>query len=214
MVIKIGIVEDKKSELDNIKRIFYSYYKENCDFQDYIIDEYGEKEELVNKILDDILNTRIDVLVVDYLISREGFKIVGNEVYESVKKHIQNFPVIILTQYVDDSQRSEIIDPDKVYRKSIFFDINTQESKDSLKNIDISIRNFQKQKEEIEQKILYEQQKIKDREIDPSVLINLSELELNLNKYIVSDSATELDKLFDTSQLECAVKLIKDLGEL
>lgn len=214
MVIKIGIVEDKESELDNIKRIFYSYYKENCDFQDYIIDEYGEKEELVNKILDDILNTRIDVLVVDYLISREGFKIVGNEVYESVKKHIQNFPVIILTQYVDDSQRSEIIDPDKVYRKSIFFDINTQESKDSLKNIDISIRNFQKQKEEIEQKILYEQQKIKDREIDPSVLINLSELELNLNKYIVSDSATELDKLFDTSQLECAVKLIKDLGEL
>lgn len=214
MVIKIGIVEDKESELDNIKRIFYSYYKENCDFQDYIIDEYGEKEELVNKILDDIQNTRIDVLVVDYLISREGFKIVGNEVYESVKKHIQNFPVIILTQYVDDSQRSEIIDPDKVYRKSIFFDINTQESKDSLKNIDISIRNFQKQKEEIEQKILYEQQKIKDREIDPSVLINLSELELNLNKYIVSDSATELDKLFDTSQLECAVKLIKDLGEL
>lgn len=214
MVIKIGIVEDKESELDNIKRIFYSYYKENCDFQDYIIDEYGEKEELVNKILDDIQNTRIDVLVVDYLISREGFKIVGNEVYESVKKHIQNFPVIILTQYVDDSQRSEIIDPDKVYRKSIFFDINTQESKDSLKNIDISIRNFQKQKEEIEQKILYEQQKIKDREIDPSVLINLSELELNLNKYIVSDSATELDKLFDTSPLECAVKLIKDLGEL
>ena len=214
MVIKIGIVEDKESELDNIKRIFYSYYKENCDFQDYIIDEYGEKEELVNKILDDIQNTRIDVLVVDYLISREGFKIVGNEVYESVKKHIQNFPVIILTQYVDDSQRSEIIDPDKVYRKSIFFDINTQESKDSLKNIDISIRNFQKQKEEIEQKILYEQQKIKDREIDPSVLINLSELELNLNKYIVSDSATELDKLFDTSQVECAVKLIKDLGEL
>ena len=214
MVIKIGIVEDKESELDNIKRIFYSYYKENCDFQDYIIDEYWEKEELVNKILDDIQNTRIDVLVVDYLISREGFKIVGNEVYESVKKHIQNFPVIILTQYVDDSQRSEIIDPDKVYRKSIFFDINTQESKDSLKNIDISIRNFQKQKEEIEQKILYEQQKIKDREIDPSVLINLSELELNLNKYIVSDSATELDKLFDTSPLECAVKLIKDLGEL
>ena len=214
MVINIGIVEDKESELDNIKRTFYSFYKENCDFQDYIIDEYGEKEELVNKILDDILNTRIDVLVVDYLISREGFKIVGNEVYESVKRHIQNFPVIILTQYVDDSQRSEIIDPDKVYRKSIFFDINTQESKDSLKNIDISIRNFQRQKEEIERKILYEQKKITDREIDPSVLINLSELELNLNKYIVSDSATELDKLFDTSQLECAVKLIKDLGEL
>ena len=213
-MINIGIVEDKESELDNIKRCFYGYYRGDCGFQDYIIDEYGEKEELVNKILDDILNTRIDVLVVDYLISREGFKIVGNEVYESVKKHIQNFPVIILTQYVDDSQRSEIIDPDKVYRKSIFFDINTQESKDSLKNIDISIRNFQKQKEEIEQKILYEQQKIKDREIDPSVLINLSELELNLNKYIVSDSATELDKLFDTSQLECAVKLIKDLGEL
>lgn len=212
--MNIGIVEDKESELDNIKRCFYGYYRGDCGFQDYIIDEYGEKEELVNKILDDILNTRIDVLVVDYLISREGFKIVGNEVYESVKRHIQNFPVIILTQYVDDSQRSEIIDPDKVYRKSIFFDINTQESKDSLKNIDISIRNFQKQKEEIEQKILYEQQKIKDREIDPSVLINLSELELNLNKYIVSDSATELDKLFDTSQLECAVKLIKDLGEL
>lgn len=213
-MIKIGIVEDKESELENIKRTFYSYYEGNCDFQDYIIDEYGEEEELVNKILDDILNTRIDVLVVDYLISREGFKIVGNEVYESVKRHIQNFPVIILTQYVDDSQRSEIIDPDKVYRKSIFFDINTQESKDSLKNIDISIRNFQRQKEEIEQKILYEQQKIKDREINPSVLINLSELELNLNKYIVSDSATELDKLFDTSQLEYAVKLIKDLGEL
>ena len=213
-MINIGIVEDKESELDNIKRCFYGYYRGDCGFQDYIIDEYGEKEELVNKILDDILNTRIDVLVVDYLISREGFKIVGNEVYESVKRHIQNFPVIILTQYVDDSQRSEIIDPDKVYRKSIFFDINTQESKDSLKNIDISIRNFQRQKEEIEQKILYEQQKIKDREIEPSVLINLSELELNLNKYIVSDSATELDKLFDTSQLECAVKLIKDLGEL
>ena len=213
-MINIGIVEDKESELDNIKRCFYGYYRGDCGFQDYIIDEYGEKEELVNKILDDILNTRIDVLVVDYLISREGFKIVGNEVYEPVKRHIQNFPVIILTQYVDDSQKSEIIDPDKVYRKSIFFAINTQESKDSLKNIDISIRNFQRQKEEIEKQILYEQQKIKDREIDPSVLINLSELELNLNKYIVSDSATELDKLFDTSQLECAVKLIKDLGEL
>ena len=82
-MINIGIVEDKESELDNIKRGFYGYYRGDCGFQDYIIDEYGEKEELVNKILDDILNTRIDVLVVDYLISREGFKIVGNEVYES-----------------------------------------------------------------------------------------------------------------------------------
>ena len=213
-VINIGIVEDKESELENIKRTFYSFYKENCDFQDYIIDEYGKKEELVNEILDDISSTRIDALVVDYLISTEGFKIEGNEIYESVKKHIQNFPVVILTQYVDDSQKSEIIDPDKVYRKSIFFDINTQKSKDSLKNIDISIRNFQRQKEEIEQKIVYEQQKIRDSEIDSSVLINLSELEFNLNKYRVSDNATELDKLFDISQLECAVKLIKDLGEL
>ena len=83
-----------------------------------------------------------------------------------------------------------------------------------MKNIDISIRNFQRQKEEIEQKIVYEQQKIRDSEIDSSVLINLSELEFNLNKYRVSDNATELDKLFDISQLECAVKLIKDLGEL
>ena len=44
MVINIGIVEDKESELENIKRTFYSFYKENCDFQDYIIDEYGEKK--------------------------------------------------------------------------------------------------------------------------------------------------------------------------
>ena len=71
--------------------------------------------------------------MVDYLIS-ERFKIVGNEVYESVKNIFKISPVIIL-QYVDDSQRSEIIDPDKVYGKSIFFDINTQESKDSLKNM-------------------------------------------------------------------------------
>ena len=118
MVINIGIVEDKESELENIKRTFYSFYKENCDFQDYIIDEYRKKEELVNEILDDISSTRIDALVVDYLISTKGFKIEGNEIYESVKKHIQNFPIVILTQYVDDSQKSEIIDPDKVYRYS------------------------------------------------------------------------------------------------
>ena len=75
MVINIGIVEDKESELENIKRTFYSFYKENCDFQDYIIDEYRKKEELVNEILDDISSTRIDALVVDYLISTKGFKI-------------------------------------------------------------------------------------------------------------------------------------------
>ena len=48
MVINIGIVEDKESELENIKRTFYSFYKENCYSKDYIIYEYGKKEELVN----------------------------------------------------------------------------------------------------------------------------------------------------------------------
>ena len=43
MVINIGIVEDKEPELENIKRTFYSFYKKNCDFQDYIIDEYRKR---------------------------------------------------------------------------------------------------------------------------------------------------------------------------
>lgn len=36
-MINIGIVEDKESELDNIKRCFYGYYRGDCGFQDYII---------------------------------------------------------------------------------------------------------------------------------------------------------------------------------
>ncbi|HFI0107118.1 TPA: hypothetical protein ACGOV5_001567 [Streptococcus suis] len=215
-MIRIGIVEDSETELNNIKRTFYNFYntKEEFDFKDYILDEYGNKEELIKDILGDISNGTIDVLVVDYLISRKGFKVVGNDIYESVKRYIWNFPVVILTQYVDDSQKSEIIDPDKVYRKRIFFDLYHQASIDSLVKIDKSIRNFRKQKEKIEHEILSEQGKIRDGEIELSTLINLSELEHELNKYIVTDSVTELDKLFNTDKLEDAVRLVKELGEL
>lgn len=68
----------------------------------------------------DIQSDKIDGLIIDYKVMLDDIIIEGNEIYREINMVIPKFPIIILTEIVDEPEGKEYMDADKVYRKSTF----------------------------------------------------------------------------------------------
>lgn len=140
---RIGIVEDSGDEIDKIERTLDFFYTD-FDMSYYFSDRTYTPENIVgnlsNDIIMDIQSDKIDGLIIDYKVMLDDIIIEGNEIYREINMVIPKFPIIILTEIVDEPEGKEYMDADKVYRKSTFFNFESRASKDMytkfFKNMD------------------------------------------------------------------------------
>ena len=110
---RIGIVEDSGDEIDKIERTLDFFYTD-FDMSYYFSDRTYTPENIVgnlsNDIIMDIQSDKIDGLIIDYKVMLDDIIIEGNEIYREINMVIPKFPIIILTEIVDEPEGKEYIE--------------------------------------------------------------------------------------------------------
>lgn len=213
---RIGIVEDSGDEIHKIERtldFFYTDFDMSYYFSDRIYTPENIVEKLSNDIIMDIQSDKIDGLIIDYKVMLDDIIVEGNEIYREINMIIPKFPIIILTEIVDEPEGKVYMDADKVYRKSTFFNFESRASKDMytkfFKNMDHYRKNRQQYKDQLNKK----KEILVSEGIKEETILEIVELENELSKYenIGNDSS---DSLLDRDSIEKAINLIKQVDEM
>ena len=219
--ICIGIVDDDKGHVTDIKRVFARYSKVedtelSFSFQSFYKDVNSDYDTLLVDIMKAIEEPSIDCLIIDYKLIFTSETNRGADIINEVRNVLPEFPCIILTGRGDECAKELRVDPDKIYVKEDFLAISKTESTSLVKKIVSNVIITKRRKQELIAEIDTLKEQIKSDEECTNlndVIEKIIILESNLNKYCIVGQS-EIDKLYDSSSLEKIVSLIKKANDL
>lgn len=214
----IGIIDDNDSERDDIKvaidSIWASSSKVNdkVEFKDYPLDPNpGLKERLEKSLLNDINSENIQSLIVDYKLDSVRRVIKGKDIVEYLHDRIPAFPTVILTNAPDAGMKEDTIDPDKVYSKEIFLDLESEVYREMVFKIYRNIQRYRNRRLELKTSLDKALQLLSDQgDSDVELLSKISDIEEELSDYMVTGKSTT-EKALDLGELH---DLVNDLMKI
>lgn len=217
----IGIVDDDKGHVTDIRRVFARYSKVedtelSFSFQSFYKDVNSDYDTLLVDIMKAIEEQSIDCLIIDYKLIFTSETNRGADIINEVRNVLPEFPCIILTGRGDECAKELRVDPDKIYVKEDFLAISKTESTSLVKKIVSNVIITKRRKQELIAEIDTLKEQIKSDEECTNlndVIEKIIILESNLNKYCIVGQS-EIDKLYDSSSLEKIVSLIKKANDL
>ena len=149
----IGLIDDEESQLKTIRRTIKTNARgdEKYDFKAYLISDNATDfvEKVFEEVINDIRELKLSSLIVDYKIIVKTSKIKGTDIFKKIKEEVPKFPVIILTEVVEESTEPDFVDADKVYKKKDFYKIESEYSKEKVFNIFDSMRKYIGQRDKL-----------------------------------------------------------------
>ena len=213
----IGLLDDEETQLKKIRRTIKTNAKTNeqFDFKSYLISDNASDviSEVFEQVISDIRNSKLSSLIVDYKIIVKTSKIKGTDIFKRIKEEVPKFPIIILTEVVEESTEPEFIDADKVYKKKDFYKIESEYSKEKVFNIFDSMRKYNVQRDKLQLTIEDLKQKLTDGSRGREVIGDILALESQLDDFIPTDQ-TQIDKIFDENRVKEIVALIEKANDL
>lgn len=213
----IGIIDDEMEQISQIRRTIKTNAPKDIkyDFKTYCMSNIGSN--LINSILTDVIKDieeqKINSLIIDYKIMIKTTKIKGTDIFKAIKDKVSKFPIIILTEIVEESITPYFIDADKIYRKRDFYLIEDEYSKEKVSNIFDSMNKYTQQKDKLQVCIEELKTKISSKQDNSEVINSILQLESELDDFIPIDM-TQIDKLFDESKIMKVVSLIEKANNL
>ena len=215
----IGIVDDEENAVMKIKFTIQENKPQNIDvsFKEYILDEQKniKLEKLTENILEDIKNNNIVTLIIDEKIIRNAAEVKGSKLFNEIKQKVEKFPMIILTNWAEDAENTYLIDPDKIYKKIDFFDLDNDKSKEEVKNIFINAKVYKDNREKLERKIQYLEKKIsKEGTTEQTDTISeISEHEEKLKQLKPTDY-NQIEKYMKPDEIKEVLDILKKANDL
>lgn len=213
----IGLIDDEESQLRAIRRTIKTNAKfaDEFDFKSYVLSEntFDLVDKVFGEVMADIEQQKISSLIVDYKIMVKTTKIKGTEIFRKIKEKVPKFPIIVLTEVVEESTKPNFVDADKVYKKREFFKIESDYSKEKVFNIFDSMRKYVEQRDEIELTINDLKDKFVEGSMGKEAIGSILELESQLNDFIPIDQ-TQIDRVFDENKARDIVNLIEKANNL
>lgn len=214
----IGLIDDEESQLSKIRRTIKTNAKkeEQYDFKSYLISDKASDvvSDVFEEVIDDIKNMKLSSLIVDYKIIVKTYKIKGTEIFKKIKEEVPKFPVIILTEVVEESTEPDFVDADKVYKKKDFYKIEGEYSKEKVFNIFDSMRKYVGQRDKLQLTIDdLKQQLAKGSLRHEEVVGNIPALESQLDDFVPTEQS-QIDKVFDEQKAKEIVALIEKANAL
>lgn len=213
----IGLIDDEESQLKTIRRTIKTNARvdEKYDFKAYLISDNATDfvEKVFEEVINDIKELRLSSLIVDYKIIVKTSKIKGTDIFKKIKEEVPKFPVIILTEVVEESTEPEFIDADKVYKKKDFYKIESEYSKEKVFNIFDSMRKYIGQRDKLQLTIDDLKQKLTEGSLGQEAIGNILALESQLDDFVPTDQSL-IDKVFDQKKAKEIVALIEKANGL
>ncbi|MCL2361658.1 MAG: hypothetical protein FWC73_07590 [Defluviitaleaceae bacterium] len=208
----IGLVDDDDGQLATIRRTIKINAPKDikCDFKSY--DLAGASDSLVStvykEIIDDVESGCLSLLIIDYKIMIKADKVEGTDIYEKIRRAVPQFPVIMLTNVIDDCINHSFVDPDKVYRKSDFFRTDEGYSKEKTANIFRNMQRYVTARIDLESRLSNLKDRLVDENQSQELYNELIRTENELDEYKPLDE-TQMEKAFDTSAIKEAIELLE-----
>ncbi len=214
----IGLIDDEEKQIRMIRRTIKTnaISGEPYDFKSYIVSDNAVNivKEVVEEVIQDIKALRLSCLIIDYKIILKNFsKVKGTDIFKKIKDEVPKFPVIILTEVVEESMEPEFIDADKVYKKKDFYKIESEYSKEKVFNIFDSMRKYTGQRDKIQVTIDELKKKLTKGNLGHETIENILALESQLDDFVPIDQS-QIDKVFDESKAKEIVALIEKANKL
>lgn len=213
----IGLIDDEESQLKTIRRTIKTNAPSDIqyEFKTYLIagEANNVVDEIFSNVMNDIIQQKISALIVDYKIMVKTIKVRGTDILKKIKQEVPKFPVIILTEVVEESTQPIFVDADKVYRKKDFFKIECEYSKEKVFNVFDSMKKYSEQRDKIELTIHDLQQKIASGSIGKEAIGSILSLESQLDDFVPTEQ-TQIDKIFDATKAREIVDLIERANKL
>lgn len=219
--ICIGIVDDDKQHVMDIKRVFTRYSKLedttlDISFESFYKDKNSDYGTLLNSIIEAIRTQSIDCMIIDYklVFAHETNK--GADIINTIRNILPAFPCVILTGRGEDCAKEFRVDPDKIYIKEEFLSIGEKKSNVLVKKIIANIIMANQNKQFLISQIDFLKEQIRtgiDNTKINGFIEQIIELESKLDKYCMVGQS-ELDKIYNSSSLEKIVSLIEKANKL
>lgn len=213
----IGIIDDEIKQVATIKRTIKTNapQDEKYDFKAYELPEdSGQLVDCVyTEVMDDIVMQKISCLIIDYKIMVRTTKIKGTDIFGKIKERVPKFPVIILTERVNESIEPIFIDADKVYSKTDFFKLRDDYSKEKVRNIFDSMRKYTDQKDSLQLRLSESKRKLSNNSGVEEGIREVLQIESILDDFIPTNQ-TQIDKVFDEQKAKSIVELIEKANSM
>lgn len=213
----IGLVDDEESQLSKIRRTIKTNAKveEQYDFKSYLISDKADDvvSDVFEEVINDIRALKLSSLIVDFKIIVKTYKIKGTDIFKRIKEEVPKFPVIILTEVVEESTEPDFVDADKVYKKKDFYKIEGEYSKEKVFNIFDSMRKYVGQRDRLQLTINDLKQKLTKGSLGREAIGNILALESQLDDFIPTEQS-QIDKVFDEHKAKEIVSLIEKANAL
>lgn len=215
----IGIIDDEESAVRKIKVTIKENRPQNVEvsFREYLLkeEENINIENLAKQVLEDIENNEITTLIIDEKIIRNTTEVEGSKLFDEIKQKVEKFPMIILTNWSEEAEETYLIDPDKIYKKIDFFNLEEEKSKNQVKNIFINAKVYKDNREKLERKIKSLEEKIsKQGTTEQAETINeISEHEEKLKQLKPTDY-NQIEKYMKPDEIKEVLNILKKANDL
>lgn len=213
----VGIIDDEQNAISKIRGIIKENKPEDIEveFKTYFLeDEKGISIKKLSKvILEDIKNNKINTLIIDQKIIINAGEVEGIEIFKSIKEEVDKFPVIMLTNVADECMQDDFVDPDKVYKKSDFFAIDEEKSKELVRKIFINAKKYYDNRRQIEAKIRVLQNEISENGNNAEIVNEIIDNEEKLSGLKPTDY-TQIEKIVNPQKIKDILDLLNEVNNL
>lgn len=207
----IGLIDDNERELDDIQATITTGWQKTgnisgvVDFKIYkLAADIDFKEKLQAELINDVQCAQIHGLIVDYKLDSLRKVFAGKDIADYLHQKVPAFPVVVLTNVPERGKEEDEIDPDKVYDKEVFFNLDESLSRELVFNIRRNVERYVKQRAELEALLSQALEELnQDNNSDEKIelLARITELEDHLNDY-TQTGMTSAEKAFDLGNLK------------
>ena len=211
----IGIIDDELFNVKTIRGIIKANTTEEVEFKTYLVENVNDISvfRIYKDVIKDIEDNNISTLIIDEKIVTNSNEIRGSEIFERIRNQVDKFPMVILTNFPDDCMKENLIDPDKIYKKIEFLNIDSEISKELVKKIFLNAKKYMENRDAVEQKI-----KSLENEIESSG--NKTEIVKDIikNEEILKDlkptDFRQIEKIMGPKKIKEILDLIKEANNL
>ena len=211
----IGIIDDELFNVKTIRGIIKANTTEEVEFKTYLVENVNEisVSKIYKDVIKDIEDNNISTLIIDEKIVTNSNEIRGSEIFEKIKKQVNKFPMVILTNFPDDCMKENLIDPDKIYKKIEFLNIDSEISRELVKKIFLNAKKYMENRDEVEQKIKSLESEIETKGNKTEIVKDIMKNE-EILKDLKPTDFRQIEKIMGPEKIKEILDLIKEANNL
>ena len=219
-MFKIVLIDDDDDEFVKIRIAIkenapskFSFENGDFSFEEFQLNSFDTQEDIVKNLVGLINSKDISMIIIDYKLLTNSKLFEGNKIFSDICKIVPKFPIIILTERLDESLEGFFVDADKIYEKSQFFKIESSYSKEKVGNLFYNMESYSQNLSALEENLQLLLGEMQNNSLTSEIVNKINLIETELAKYIPLDHC-QAEELFNPHDLKEVINLLIEANKL